>query len=114
MRIEIITKPITRTEAKEIAKEFYGDMAKGVVDTKRGIIALGGEYHMDANMALIGNGSQQEHIWGFNVHREKPREEWIECTALINIRPAQGNRGLRIEDEVLCARIREIVNEKIV
>ena len=114
MRIEIITKPITRAEASEIAKEIYGSMIKGVADIERGIIALGGEYHMDANMTLIGNGSRQEHIWGFNVHLEKPREKWIEFTSLINIRPAQGNRGLRIEDMDICERIKKIVNEKIV
>jgi len=47
-----------------------------------------------------------------NGQRLKPREEWIEFTSLINIRPAQGNRGLRIEDVALCARIRKIINEK--
>ena len=114
MRIEIITKPITKAEAREIAKEIYGDMVKGVVDVEREILALGGEYHMDANAVLLDSGSRQEDIWGFNIHTEKPREEWLACTSLINIRPAQGNRQMKIEDETLCARIADIISKKIV
>ena len=53
MNIKIVTEPITRAEAKEIAKEFYVEMVKGVVDVEKGIIALGGEYHMDANTILL-------------------------------------------------------------
>lgn len=54
MNIRIIETPITRAEAKEIAKEFYIDMVKGVVDVEREIIALGGEWHIDANRASRG------------------------------------------------------------
>lgn len=46
MRIEIITEPITRAEAQEIAKEVYGDMVKGVADIEQGVIALGGKWHI--------------------------------------------------------------------
>lgn len=113
MRIEIITEPITRAEAREIAKEVYGNMIKGAVDIEGEVVALGGEYHMDANMVLIGSGSKQSDIWGFNLYLEKPRENWIICTSLINIRPAQGNRGLLIEDISLQKRICAIVNKKI-
>ena len=113
MRIEIITEPITRAVASEIAKEIYGDMLKGVVDVEREILALGGEYHMDANSVLVENGSRQENIWGFNIYLAKPREEWVVCTSLINIRPAQGNRQMKVENEALCAKIAEIVSKKI-
>jgi len=59
MNIKIISQPITRLEALALAKEFYIDMVKGVVDIDREIIALGGEYHMDANTILIEQGSHQ-------------------------------------------------------
>ncbi|MDO8664960.1 MAG: DUF5674 family protein [Candidatus Liptonbacteria bacterium] len=64
MNIKIITAKISRAEAKEIAKEFYGDMVKGVVDIERELIAPGGEYHMDANMVLVNSGSEQKNVWG--------------------------------------------------
>ena len=71
MSIKIIGKKITESELREIAKDFYGDMVKGVVDIERGIIAMGGEYHMDANVMLIENGSKQQNIWGFNWYFDK-------------------------------------------
>ena len=113
MRIEIITEPITRAVASEIAREIYGDMLKGVVDIEREILALGGEYHMDGNMALIGNGSTQSAVWGFNLHLEQPQESWIEFRSLINIRPAQGNRGMLVESSELQEKIRRVINSKI-
>ena len=47
MNIKIISEPITRSEALALAKEFYGDMVKGVVDLEKEILAFGGEYHME-------------------------------------------------------------------
>ena len=47
MNINIISEPITRSEALALAKEFYGDMVKGVVDLEKEILAFGGEYHME-------------------------------------------------------------------
>jgi len=111
MNIKVITKPITSAEAKEIAKEFYVDMVKGVVDIERGAIALGGQYHMDANMALIGNGSEQRNIWGFNFY---PDENRIQFNSLINIRPLQNNRAIEIQDENLRAKMEEIIRKLII
>lgn len=113
MRIEIIKRPITRAEAQEIAKEFYGNMVKGAADIERGVIALGGKWHMDANMKLIEGGSKQNSVWGFNVYVEEDGEERIEYVALINIRPALGNRDMYIEDRVIREKIRSIIDRLI-
>lgn len=110
MRIEIITEPITRDHAKEIAKETYGAMVKGVADIERGIIALGGKWHMDSNMKLTEFGSRQDCMWGFNLYPDKEGDERIEYVALINIRPALGNRDMYIEDASVRERIRTIIN----
>lgn len=98
MLIKIIDKKITESELREIAKEFYIDMIKGVVDIERGIIAMGGEYHIDANMILIKDGSRQQNIWGFNWYFNKTGDERIEYISLINVRPAQGNRAMEVQD----------------
>lgn len=113
MLIKIITEPITRAEALEIAQEFYGEMVKGVVDLEREIIALGGEYHMDANNVLIENGSAQPNVWGFNIYPNLEGEEFIEYTSLINIRPQAGNRTMLVEDESIKDKIKKII-EKLV
>ena len=58
MNIKVIKDSISIEEAKIIGAEFYDDMVKGACDVTRGIIALGGEYHIDAAKVLIKNGSQ--------------------------------------------------------
>lgn len=113
MRIEIITEPITRAEAKKIAKEIYGHLVKGVADIERGIIALGGKWHMDANTKLIEFGSKQNSVWGFNLYPEKDGAERIEYLSLINIRPGLGNRDVYIEDEVIREKIRAIIGQLV-
>lgn len=109
MRIKIIENPISKEELLEIAKEFYTDMIKGVVDTKRGILAVGGEYHLDANTVLIANGSQQQNIWGFNWYFDKAGDERIEYVSLINIRPNQGNEAMEVKDEFLRDTMKKII-----
>ncbi|HCB35025.1 MAG: hypothetical protein A2W52_02360 [Candidatus Taylorbacteria bacterium RIFCSPHIGHO2_02_49_25] len=109
--MRIIEKPITRTEAREIAKEFYGNMVKGVVDVEREIIALGGEWHMDANSLIIESGSRQDTVWGFNFYTDDGR---IAYTSLINIRPAQNNRKIEVEDEMLKGKMERIIRKLIV
>jgi len=113
MNIRIITEGITIEEAREIAREFYTDMVKGVVDIEREIVALGGEYHMDANQKLTESGSRQKDIWGFNFYVDKGKEERLEYTSLINIRPVSGNKSMVVEDENVRVRMKKIINSKI-
>ena len=114
MNIRIVAEPITRAEVKEIAAEVYGEMVKGALDIEREIIALGGEWHMDAHAVLIESGSRQEHIWGFNVYPERTDDEWIEFHSLINIRPQAGNRSMRIQNDEIQRRMRAIITKLVV
>ncbi|MEW5805540.1 MAG: DUF5674 family protein [Patescibacteria group bacterium] len=50
--IYIIKKPIIKSELKKIAEQRFGDLVKAVVDIKQGIIALGGELHVDEEILL--------------------------------------------------------------
>ena len=113
MKIKVITKPITRAQAHEIGKEFYDDMVKGVVDIHKEIMGVGGEYYMDANTVLIEHGSVQGSVWGFNVYPQRKREEWIEYTSLINIRPAVENRTMTVEDKAIRDRMKKIIEALI-
>ena len=109
MNIKIINKKISESELREIAKEFYGDMIKGVVDVELKILAMGGEYHMDANNILIENGSAQKNVWGFNWYLEKVGEKRIEYISLINIRPDQGNRVMEVQDLSLRDKMKSVI-----
>jgi hypothetical protein len=88
--------------------ERYEDMVKYVVDVERGLVALGGEMHADAEQVLLDAGSRQADLWGANYYPGRGRADCIEFTSLINIRPAAGNRGMELSDEALRARVREI------
>lgn len=112
--IKIIKDQISLEDLQILAKEFYGNMIKGVADIERRVVAFGGEYHMEANMMLIEDGSSQANLWGFNVYFKKPREDWLEYISLINIRPAAGNFDMMIGDEQIRNKVKEIVNSKIV
>jgi hypothetical protein len=112
MDIQIVTDTVSLEELRRIAKEFYSHMVKGVVDVEREIIAVGGEYHIDANNLLIENGSKQENLWGFNIRFDRPRDSWIEYTSLINIRPKAGNNGMEVKDEILRGTMKRIIDSR--
>ena len=109
MDIKIIKEPISLEEVKKLAREIYRDMVMGAVDIERGVIALGGEWHMDANKVLLTDGSAQENVWGFNIHVEEHGNSALKFVSLINIRPAQGSRSMEIQDKEIRTKIRAIV-----
>lgn len=110
MDIRIIKEKISKKDLEELAKEFYVMMVKGVADIDRGVVALGGEWHMDANEVLIADGSTQHNLWGFNVY---VADKKIEYVSLINIRPAQNNRTLEIQDENIKKAMYDIITKLI-
>ena len=109
MNIKIIDGKITEAELREIAKEFYGEMVKGVVDIEREVVAMGGEYHMDANIALAENGSKNNDVWGFNWYFGKDGDEQIEYISLINIRPELDNRSMEVKNPAVRAKMKKII-----
>jgi len=109
VNIKIIDKKISDYELREIAKDFYGDMVKGVVDVEREIIVVGGEYHMDANMVILGDGSKQKDVWGFNWYFGKNGDEKIEYISLINIRPLQDNRTMEVQNALLRDKMKIVI-----
>ena len=111
MEILIAAEPVSREKLRELANAWYGDLVKGVADVRRGVAALGGDWHIDANNALINDGSRQENLWGFNIFPDKRGDDAIEYNSLINIRPAQGNRDMELRDEALRSQIRAVVKK---
>lgn len=106
--IVIVDCRIDRSELARLVDLFFGKMVKYVVDLKRRVAAVGGELHADAEQLLLESGSQQADLWGANYYPGRGRDACIEYTALINIRPAQGNRGMLIQDPEIRERLREI------
>ena len=101
-------EPISSELLGALVQRFFEDMVKYVVDVEREVVAIGGELHADAEATLLEQGSRQESLWGANYYPALGEAECIEFTSLINIRPAQDNRGMEIEDERIRARVREL------
>jgi hypothetical protein len=106
--IVVLTQRIERAELARLVDRFFQDMVKLVADVRYGIIAVGGELHADAEQVLLARGSRQADLWGANYFPGRGRDDCLEFTALINIRPAAGNRGMEIADEVVRSRVREL------
>lgn len=106
--IVVLDRRIDRQELTRLVNLFFGDMVKYVADIEKGIAAVGGELHADAEQILLDSGSRQADLWGANYYPGRGRDGCIEYTALINIRPAQGNRSMLIQDAGVRDRVREI------
>jgi hypothetical protein len=101
-------EPVSPAVLAVLVERFFEDMVKYVVDVERGRAAVGGQLHADAEALLLERGSRQEDLWGANYLPGLGDEECIEYTSLINIRPAQGNRSMEIEDAQIRARVRDL------
>jgi hypothetical protein len=84
-----------------------------VVDVERAVVAVGGELHADAEALLMSEGSRQSDLWGANYYPGRGEAECIEYTALMNIRPAQNNPSMEVQDPGLRHRIRDITHRLI-
>jgi hypothetical protein len=114
MEIKIIKNPITRFELKKIAQDGFGDLVKGAVDIEQGIMALGGEMHMDEQMLLIEQEkSKTEFVWGINLYPEKEGVDFIEFDSMVNLKPAFGNRSRAVDNLETQKKIIEVVQKLI-
>ena len=68
-------------ELRRLVDLFFEDMVKCVVDVSRGVAAVGGEMHADAEVLLEG-GSRQADLWGANYYPGRGREGSIQDPAV--------------------------------
>ena len=103
----VLERRIERDDLDRLLR-LFGDMIKYVVDVERGVVAIGGELHADAEQVLLEQGTRPADLWGANYYPGRGREGCIEFTSLINIRPARGNRSMEVEDPAVRERIRAL------
>lgn len=108
--MKIIQDKIKLFELKEMTQNMFGNMVKTVVDTEKGLMAVGGELHSDEEEVLLENGSTQENLWGINIYPDKSGDDFIEFDSMINIKPSQNNRSRGIDDLKIREKIIKIVN----
>ncbi len=100
-------------ELRQMAAGGFGDLVKAVVDVDQGLIVLDAELHADQEAFLLDRGSQQADLWGINFYPDLAEPDFLEFDSMMNVRPSQGNRSRRVEDEALRTRIRAIVDELV-
>jgi len=114
MKVQIIKEPISRAGLGQIAKEGFGDMVKVAIDIEKGIMAIGGELHMDELESLLEKeNSLHQNIWGVNLYPEKSGNDFVEFDSMINLKPAFGNRTRGVGDAEIQKKIIEIISNLI-
>jgi hypothetical protein len=105
--------PLSRDELRGLAESRFGDMVKGVVDLRRGLLLLDAEMHADEEAELLAGGSEQGDLWGINLYPDLPGADWIEFDSLINLRPSSGNRSRGVDDPDTRARVVALVERLV-
>ena len=110
MALLIIKEKISKETFQKIAAESsYGDaIVKVVADIQRNVIAVGCDFHMDCAEELFENGSLTQNLWGANIY---PKDKKIDFISLINIKPAENNRSMEIQNEEIKRKIEEIIKK---
>ena len=109
MKIQIISKKIDQKVLVELANVWFKSFVKFVADIKTGQLAIGGELHSDAELLHLENGAEQSDIQGGKYFPNKPSDERIEFTSLINIRPKDDNYSMEIENDDIRERVTTLV-----
>lgn len=109
----IIKDKITKEKLIKKFMNYFETMIKAVVDIEKEIIAVDSELHSDLEAFLLENGSKQEDLWGINLYSTKDKNDFIEFTSLINIRPHQDNYSMEIENKEIKDKIKSIVDKLI-
>jgi hypothetical protein len=113
LRIADEPNPIAMDELRELAERRFGDMVKGVVDLRRGLLLLDAEMHADQEAELLAGGSGQEDLWGVNLYPGLPEADFIEFDSMINLRPSFGNRSRGVDDPETRAKIVALIGRLV-
>lgn len=101
---------ISISELDEMAEKMYGTLVKADVDVTKNIVIVDMDMHADGEAYLLENGSNQQDVWGINLHPDRfGTDEFIEFDSMINIRPRQNNASRDVLDTGVRAKIVEII-----
>lgn len=104
--IHLIRSRATKEQMDEMLQTL-GGYVKLAVDIQRGILAGGGVLHADCEAVLLEDGSGQKDVWGADWN---PATQEVTYESLINIRPRQNNRSMKILDPDRRERVSEIAS----
>jgi len=105
----VVVRELSKSDVLK-AREEYHEYIKITTDLSNKIVAIGGEYHADAEEILIKDFQcKSENIWGggYNLKLKK-----FETNAILNIKP-EVNDSLEIIDAKIREIFLEIVKDKL-
>ena len=100
-------------DVRVLARGRFGDMVKGVVDLRRGVLLLDADMHADQEAELLAEGSAQVDLWGINLYPDAAERDWLEFDSMINLRPSLGNRSRGVDDPATRAAIADLVGRLV-
>jgi hypothetical protein len=99
---------IIKEKQEENFLDSFGSFMKVVVDIEKNILAADCELHVDCAEELMKDGSLYANLWGANIY---PEDKKIDFVSLINIRPADNNRSMEIQDEAIRKKVEDIIKK---
>jgi hypothetical protein len=105
--------PVAMDEVRRLAQGRFGDLVKGVVDLRRGVMLLDAELHSDQEAELLAEGSSQQDLWGINLYPDVAGPDWLEFDSMINLRPSFGNRSRGVDDPETRAAIASLIERLV-
>lgn len=109
-----IVEKVSLSELREMAEKMFGELVKADVDVVKKIVIIDMPMHYDGEQKLLENGSQQQDLWGINLHPgDYSTDDFIEFDSMINIRPGQGNPSKDVLDPETRQKITDIIAEVV-
>ena len=109
-----IVEKVSLSELREMAEKMFGELVKADVDVAKKIVIIDMPMHYDGEQKLLENGSQQQDLWGINLHPgDYGTDDFIEFDSMINIRPGQGNPSKDVLDPETRQKITDIIAEVV-
>ncbi len=108
MSIVVLKNKLTKEDVF-LAREDYETYIKITIDLEQEIVAIGGQYHADAQNVLIKDHGSKKNIWGggYSILRHV-----FETNALINIQPDK-NPSMEIMDQEIRDKFLKIARETL-
>jgi len=103
----VLNRRITPNEFEE-SMEIYNDYIKTVIDVKNNILAVGGEFNIDCEEALIKQGSKLANLYG-GGYRVSTKE--VEYMAMSNYKPDLNKTTYEIMDPEIRNKLFKLTKE---
>ena len=112
--MKIVEGTVSVAELTEMSKKMFGNTIKAFVDIEKEIMVIDAPMHADQEELLLESGSLQENLWGINLIPDKfGQEGFLVFDSMLNIKATCSNRTRGVDNPIIQARIRAIVNKQV-